>query len=398
MSQRIRVLQELGQEFERLVTGSADAAAGVGELPPARRRRRGWLRTSIGVVPVLAAVLVPLAVVGAALTLLGRGGHGTPPTPPAGGGIGGLIAHTPQRQLRREVAYIEAATTSVLNTKTCRLKPAPKGVTFVIGSPGADLLSILGVLRRPATPADRLQGLQNLLAGTPDIYRSHVRRAFSSAGTSYYIVPTRTDRAISTPSDRCFALEAAALDRELPKIPASLRQQTRELASAMIAYIRGVVTHAPRDGICLVTAGSNENGGSCGIAAAQIESGEATQDDNGTYIGIVPDGVATVTLTFPASAGHPGRSVTTPVRSNVYAVFVAHDLPLNAHSTPTVIWRTAQGRVLKRIAPPTAADEAALCRREPIACLIAQTATVTQSSSSSGSGTATIARMVSRAG
>jgi hypothetical protein len=94
--------------------------------------------------------------------------------------------------------------------------------------------------------------------------------------------------------------------------------------------------------------------------------------------------VATVTLTFPASAGQPRRAVTAPVKSNVYAVHVTHGLPLGSHTTPTVIWRTVQGRVLKRIAPPTAADQAAACKQQPVACLLLKSATVTKSSSSSG--------------
>lgn len=391
MSQRIRVLQELGQDFERLVTGTADAAAGARDVAPTRWRQRGWLRRGIGIAPVLAAVLVPLVVLGAALVLLGRGGHGAPASPPPSGGIGALIAHTPQRKLRRELSYLQAATARVLTTKACRLPSPPKGVTYVGGSPGSDLLSVLGLLRRPATPADRLQGLPSLLAGTPDIYRSSVRRAFSSAGSSYYIVPTRNDPANSIPSERCLDLQGAAVDRELPKIPASMRQPVQELATAMLAYARGLATHGPEDGICLVTTGSSEEGADCGTGAQEIKDGEASvpQDDNGTYIGVVPDGVATVTLTFPASAGQPQRSVTAPVKGNVYAARLIHDFPARSRPTPTVTWRTVQGRVLKRIPPPTAADRAAVCKQEPIACLLAETATVTSTGSSSGRTTAT---------
>lgn len=387
MSQRIRILQQLGGEFERLATGSADAAGGPRDVPPTRRRRTGWLRTSIGAVPVLAGVLVPLVVVGAALLLLGRSGHGAA-SPPPGAGIGALIAHTPQRQLRRELSYIQTATASVLNTKACRVKQPPNGVTYVHGSPDLDLLSILGLLRRPATPSDRLPATQ-MLAGTPDIYRAYIRRAFSLAGTSYYIVPTRVDPATSTPPARCFELQAAALDRELPKIPASLRQPTRELQAGILAYDRGLLAHAPRDTICLVTIGGYETGASCGTSAKEIEYGQGPQENGpGTYFGVVPDGVATVTLVIPALAGQPTQSVTVSATSNVYAVHIAHAHapPPGRNATPTVIWRSGQGRVLKRISPPTAADAAAVCKQQPVACLLIQTATATSSSSTGEAG------------
>lgn len=80
MSQRIRVLKELGDELERLVTASAGA-----DVPPSHRPR--WLRTGMSVGPVLAAVLIPIVVVGAALVLLGRQGHRSPASPPRDQGI-----------------------------------------------------------------------------------------------------------------------------------------------------------------------------------------------------------------------------------------------------------------------------------------------------------------------
>lgn len=80
MSQRIRVLEELGDELERVVTASAETG-----LPSTRRRR--WPRTDIGVVPVVAAVLIPLVVAGAALVLLGHREHGSPASAPRRQGI-----------------------------------------------------------------------------------------------------------------------------------------------------------------------------------------------------------------------------------------------------------------------------------------------------------------------
>jgi len=365
----------------RARTGSA----GPSDVPVRRRRRPGlgWLGAGIAAVPILAAVLVTLVVVGAAFVLAGHRGHGSASpqgSPPPGQNIAAIIAHTPQQQLRRELSYITTATAGVERSKACRVQQ-PAGATYIQGSPGPDLLSILSVLRRPATPADRLNS--EVVAGTPDIYRAYVRRASSAGGISYYIVPARYDRAASIPSERCFELQAAALNQELPKLPASLRQPARELQRAFIAYDRSIVAHAPRDTICFVNIGHNETGTECGIPPDAIKEGQAGQENQGTYSGVVPDGVATVTLSFPAARGRPARAVTASVNSNVYSVHVS--TPSVSPPTPTVIWRSSQGRVLKRISAPNAAARASACKRHPLACLAVQSAAVeTSSASSSG--------------
>jgi hypothetical protein len=353
-----------------------DAASRSPERPRPPRR---WLRAA----PVLAATLVALAVVGGALVLLGRGHGPASGSRPPGGGIGALIAHTPQRRLQRELAYATAATQGVQNSKACQLRQ-PSGPTYVQGSPGPGLLSILGVLRRPATAADQINPHQ--LGAIPDVYRAYIRRAFSAGGVSYYIVPSRFDRAATIPSDRCVHLQATALNRYLPRIPAALRQPTREIFAALISYLRTFASQGP--GIVLVFVGGNGAfgaGAPRGITAKGIEEGFATENGPaGTFSGVVPDGVATVTLIFPAAGQHPMHAVTSRVEGNVYAVHVPLNLLRGAPPSPTVIWRSPEGRVLKRFSTSPAATLARVCRLSPIACLLGRAATGAHSSSSRG--------------
>jgi hypothetical protein len=306
--------------------------------------------------------------------------------PPPGANIGAIIAHTPQKQLRRELAAITAATRAAQSSRGCTLAQRVGVTSYVGGAPGSDLLSILGVLRRPATRADRLNlsGLEAI----PDVYRAYVRRALLVGGVSYYIVPARFDRAASIPSVHCLALEVAALDRELPRIPAPLREPTRELQAALIAWERRATANAPRDTICFVSVGGNTTAGECGTSPEAIKQGRAGDDNNGTHSGVVPDGVATVTLIFPAAAGYPERSVTTSVTGNVYAIHMSRSPRVDGLHPPTVIWRSVRGRVLKRIIPPptTAAAQAATCKRNPVPCLFLEAGTY---STSSASGTST---------
>jgi hypothetical protein len=257
-------------------------------------------------------------------------------------------------------------------------------VTYIHGSPGSDLLSILGILRRPATPADRFN--MRRLQPIPDVYRAYIRRAFSAGGVSYYIVPARGNSAAVIPSDRCVALQATALNRYLPRIPASLRQPTREIGAALIAYYRAIASDAVQNTICLVYEAGNGGSASCGIAPKGIEEGFATENSLGTpvgtFSGVVPDGVAKVTLVLPAIGRQPAHAVTTRVEGNVYAVHVSGRS--GSQVSPTVIWRSAQGRVLKRRSTSDAANRAYICRQSPGACLLVQ-ALLRSSSGSGGS-------------
>src|SRR5262249_44679122 len=135
-------------ELEDQLRVAAHSRAGANHAPPARRRR-AWVRARLGGVPVLASVLVALAVVGGAVVLLRHHRHGTAPpsgTPPTGSSFASTVAHTPQRRLHRELSYIAAATRSTLNSPSCQLHQ-PTGVSTIHGAPGPALVSVLGVLR-----------------------------------------------------------------------------------------------------------------------------------------------------------------------------------------------------------------------------------------------------------
>lgn len=386
---------DLEAQLRSAARARASAPAAGREAPRKRGRWRGWVRAGIGAVPVVAAVLMTLVVVGGALVLLAR--HRTsPPTPPSGNGISAILGRPPSKQTQQELGYIAAATRSIQNSKACRVEQ-PTRLTYVNGAPGSDLLSILGVLRRPSTPADRLK--PGSLSGTADVYRAYVRRAFSSGGFSYYIVPSRFDRAATVPSDRCLELQAAALNRGLPKVPASLREPTRRLGAELISYERSLGKQAPRDTICFVYAGHNEGGASCGIWPKAIEEGGATQSSTTAFSGVVPDRVATVTLILPAARGQTPQSVTAPVKSNVYAIPVQNPSGSDLSQTVTVIWRSARGRVLKRISNPAAKALAAMCKQNPIPCLLAEGISSSNSgasSSATSTSTAAAAPPVSR--
>src|SRR6185437_14749925 len=103
-------------------------------------------------------------------------------------------------------------------------------------------------------------------------------------------------------------------------------------------------------------------------------------DDNGTFSAVVPDGVATVTITFRATASHAARSVTGVVHNNMYVVR-APGIPLQVANEPTVVWRAANGTELKHFTPPSPRALKKLCLNHPERCA---TTMVLEGSSSSG--------------
>lgn len=292
-----------------------------------------------------------------------------------------IMRSTPRQTLRREGSYINMANQQVrrAHRRLCVPGFPPPRPSFIHGSPGQPLLSLLGVLRRPAGPADRA-GKQEFITA-PYIYAGSIRRAFAAAGVSYYIAAGRSDPAAYQPSPRCFALEVAALHADLSRIPASLRASTLRLQSAFISFDRKLIVLPPSQMICTATVSRHEGGSECGFSATQIAAGVEPSDNNGTFNGIVPDGVAMVTVFWQAA--HAGeRSATTSVVGNMYALRAGRTNGFDAVALK-VIWRSAQGQVMKTISPPSARAVAQYCSQHPAPCDAVSTGRMTESSSSS---------------
>jgi hypothetical protein len=265
-----------------------------------------------------------------------------------------------------------AATRKVLGARPCRVAMnAP--ARMIKTSPGSELLSTLGLLRRPATAADRLPPHALALAGTGvSIYAGAARRAPTGfGGRATFIVPIRESAKAGFPSDRCFALQTAAVKQALPSMPRSLRARTWALTNAFIAADRSLAARPPVDGICQITImpGHGLSSG-CGMTVAAIKHGMLPEEDNGTFSGLVPEGVATVQLRFAAGGGRAAHTVTAQVHDNVYSVH-APGLAAGAPVFPTVVWRAADGKVLKTHSEPPEANPQTLkqvCARHPSAC------------------------------
>ncbi len=206
-----------------------------------------------------------------------------------------------------------------LPSKTARSSPAACGQEGALqGAPSRSLLSILGVLRRPATVADAGSGIvaRGFISG---VFVHYIRLARVVDGSPYYVYP---------------GIVGGCGTGETP------HQGIMELA-------RNVdLGHGLMGGT-----------GGGGDTAAAIEQGESASSGppgsatSSTITMVVPDGVATVTLRYPAgrASGYspkisPAFTITTAPVGNLVVVTLPRSNPLQQG---TIIWRSAGGRVIK---------------------------------------------------
>jgi hypothetical protein len=350
-------------EYERqLVALARKRAAGASGSERIGRRRR-WsasLRRVSGPVAIFAAAAVAIVVAVVALTTIG---HGT-------GRPSSLLPSTPAPSgavLRQERSYIHKAVLTARRTGACR-QSQRQAPALSNGSPAPALLSVLGVLRRPPVAADGLPHSVELNS-VSGVYVRYIRLARVRNGVSYYIVPAARALDFSglAASPRCLSAILASVRAELPQIPRGLRPSTLALVSEAAASARLRDADAAAGGICLVTVSADEQGGSCGASARDLMQ-HGMLAAYGTLSGVVPDGVATVTIDYPAVGRLVAQTVTTNIVGNV---FVSSIKPVrDSNTTPKITWRSPSGRILKTVVetPRNTGSGNAFCQSKGGSC------------------------------
>jgi hypothetical protein len=233
------------------------------------------------------------------------------------------------------------------------------------------MLSTLPVLLRPVSPADRLPASFyvnghlrpfEFLGG--QVYARYIRRARVANGTTFYLVPAANlgRRPLSpAAADRCYRLTVAALQAELPSVPPAKRGATRRYGDAEFALGRyNLETSSVHEGVFLVTVRPHGGGGADGGQSpstikrtGMLGGGGGGQPPTPIVMdGIVPAGVATVTLHFPASRFH-GRplaalNATDSAINDVFVIPIPRPFQRGAWPT-TETWRSASGKIIKTV-------------------------------------------------
>jgi hypothetical protein len=345
-----------------------------GQLLDAIERRGSRRSPRAATFVVVGSSAVVLALAGFAIVLLGHGKSPSPPpsrapaaasprdtAPQSLGGMEVLFKFPPGNQ--SEMRSAGAALFGVeRRDRVCApvQPPNPAGATISQGAPSAALLSVLGVLRRPATRADRLPAPlygtgRPLLFGEPNkAYVRYIRRARVVNGVAYYLIPG----VIGTPApteqvlNRCYAEEMQALRSRLAPATKSSRAATLAYGARVFADNRAAVARQRSfDGVVeldwsLRGRGGGGGGGAANAAAIE-QQGMIGGGPGSALYGVVPSGVATVTLEWPATAGAKPRTVTANVINNMFVVNAPSQDP--ATFQPKMIWRAANGRVIKTV-------------------------------------------------
>jgi hypothetical protein len=326
----------------------------------APRRPRLPFGASLRALPTALAVLVAVAIAGLALSVLG---HGPPPaTGPFSTNVpnpGPAPPSRPDIPLRDLELIYSAQGNAIAADHAC--SPFDRSVPVMSqGSPSRELLSLLGILRRPPRAADAYARsvFATVTKPTREVYRRYARRARTFSRARFFIVPAgRVDWFRAVPA-RCIAEERAALQELLRQYGAAPGVQTLQLQAQYLEWQRYHGAH-PQGGVCLgaespmVGAAGPAGTVDCTYAVGDIEQGVASggpldSTRGQLFYGVVPDGVATVRVRFSTVNGRRFRPTTAMVVGNVWVIAA----PRGAHSPSAWIWRDATGRVLRRVLGP----------------------------------------------
>jgi hypothetical protein len=267
----------------------------AGVIEEARARQRRHRGAAAAAVATAAAIAVGLAL---------AGGAGRSPAGGASAHRGRPVAQT----ARLAQARCGAATSKELQ-----------------GAPSRALLAILGVLRRPATAADRIPRNVYMFGAGSDAFVHYVRRTRVVDGSPYYIYP---------------------------------------------AIVSGCGSHA-RQGIMHLETNIDLGGGALGgtggggASAADIEQGRDIgtgppgSSTSSTLTMIVPDGVAKVLVWLPAgrASGYspkvsPAVTIATAPVNNEVVLRVPRSGGGGAIHNGKITWLAGDGRVIKTLVHP----------------------------------------------
>jgi hypothetical protein len=247
----------------------------------------------------------------------------------------------------------------------CRPHRLTGASPFRHDSPGQDLTSELGVLRRPVPASQRVsaRALHRPPRGQLDqfargIYLRYVRHGQRN-GIIYYFIPAANVNQVRPVPDRCYREQLDAFRQLVAQRPASERAALTRYETTSLQEKRTIAQHPA--GVCLATAGPRGSGtGPCvnAVSLRQFSGrlGVGVGSDGNDHVTvttlIVPDRVATVTAHYSPQT-HPGRAprpltVTERAVQNL-VIFSLH----GAWDPPnSLIYRSATGSILWSITRP----------------------------------------------
>jgi hypothetical protein len=212
------------------------------------------------------------------------------------------------------------------------------------------LLPLLGVLRRHPRQRPVSRSLLAFGQDAGSVYVNYLHPSRVAFGQTYYVVPLLRGAPVAAPT-RCISEQKRELRSRLRALPVTLRRSTLSLGARAFSRERRV--RQPEEVIALMqSAGSSGDRGSsaetaCCATAAAIAAGRGAGATLGPVLSfVVPDGVATVTLSG-APPHHRIQTITTRPVGNVVVVY--RPVRIRTARQVTEIWRSADGAIIKTL-------------------------------------------------
>lgn len=274
----------------------------------------------------------------------------------------------------RALALLNRAGRDVLTSQpSCRFA-SPRGpLRLVEGGAGAQIRSVLGVFRRPATAEERTfaarQAKVHTFFGAAELGRDAVRIVRGADGRSVALtavtdVPPRgPTRAVY---DRCQRLIRERVTVLAPQSrPATVRQARSIQRRVQRSERPPAIGRAGEGLITTDLASDGRSTGAGGIAPFVATTFARTGTGGSTYIRglrgsrltlVVPDGVATIDATFPKRVSRGRYRAPKVYRQTVRRTYTVHDNVVFATAPrpaddafPKMVWRAADGSIVRRV-------------------------------------------------
>ena len=311
---------------------------------------------------VLRSVVVLTAVLGTgagvALAKDGGGPIGDPPLVPKNEKAARAIAGE-----RLAIDLINRASRFVSAARSdCRPEDLDRKTTITHDPPSQPVLDAIAALRRPATPEEAALPQAASFGGLGEVHADHIRILTAANGQKFTVFIARR-----VPVS--FRISSSCLDAQHARLLVLLKDQPRRIRSVTLGTFGKVrdgqeknneQPTTPVDGIYLFSGGGGGGGNDVKSFRERGTFGSSGGGRSSRLNGLVPDGVATVTLEFPrrVSRGKNYKPVVFPkafkrtvrVQQNVISLRVPRGAP-DAFSA-RMVWRAGDGRVIRVVTPP----------------------------------------------
>lgn len=244
----------------------------------------------------------------------------------------------------------------------CRQKGLDRTSSTTHDPPSQPVLDAIAALRRPATAAEAALPPSAGHGGLGEVHVDHIRNLIAANGQLFTVIVARR-------MPVSFRISASCLDAQHARLLVLLKGQPRRLTSVTLEEFGKVrdgqeknnkQPTTPQDGIFLFDTGGGGGGGDIDSFRRRGNFMSSGASGSSLLSGLVPDGVASVTLEYPrrVSRGKLYKPTVYPkaltrtvrVQQNVLSLRV----PRGAGDAfpPRMLWRASDGKLLRIVKQP----------------------------------------------